>query len=150
MSLNLSPGQRWQAFRDRPFARLVRLFTARIFRGSGDNDAEGLDLSIGLVLTLLVLPGGFVSIILFPKYGTLLQWMRGVLKRGCHRDGFAGRVFFHRSVDGGHWRDRCVEMGQHLPRSPRLPQSGAAAHLVATDSSGEFRGRDVSRSSGCG
>jgi hypothetical protein len=72
-------GQPWQAYRQRPFARLVRLFTARIFRGSGDNDAEGMDLSIGLVLTLLALPGGFVSVILFSKYGTLLQWMRGVL-----------------------------------------------------------------------
>ncbi len=81
MSVNLSLGisQQWQAFRDRPFARLVQLFTARIFRGSGDNDAEGLDLSVGLMLTLLALPGGFVSVILFPKYGTLLQWMRGVI-----------------------------------------------------------------------
>lgn len=94
MSLNLSPGQRWQAFRDRPFARLVRLFTARIFRGSGDNDAEGLDLSIGLVLTLLALPGGFVSIILFPKYGTLLQWMRGVLNADVIATALPDEYFF--------------------------------------------------------
>ena len=56
---------------------MVRLFVARIFRGGGDSDAEGLDLGVGLVLTLLALPGGFVSILLFEKYGTLLQWMRG-------------------------------------------------------------------------
>lgn len=71
--------QRWKVYRARPFARLVRLFTARIFRGSGDNDSEGMDLSVGLILALLALPGGFVSVILFPKYGTLLQWMRGVV-----------------------------------------------------------------------
>ena len=50
---------------------MVRLFVARIFRGGGDSDTEGLDLGIGLVLTLLALPGGFVSILLFEKYGTL-------------------------------------------------------------------------------
>jgi hypothetical protein len=69
---------RWEVFRQRPFARLVRLFAARIFHGGGDDDSEGLDLSIGLVLTLLALPGGFVSLLLFEKYGSLLQWMRGV------------------------------------------------------------------------
>ena len=60
-----------------PFWRMVQLFVARIFRGGGDSDGEGLDLGVGLVLTLLALPGGFVSILLFEKYGTLLQWMRG-------------------------------------------------------------------------
>ena len=60
-----------------PFWRMVQLFVARIFRGGGDSDGEGLDLGVGLVFTLLALPGGFVSILLFEKYGTLLQWMRG-------------------------------------------------------------------------
>jgi hypothetical protein len=68
---------RWEEHRQRPFWWMVRLFIARIFRGGGDSDTEGLDLGIGLVLTLLALPGGFVSILLFEKYGTLLQWMRG-------------------------------------------------------------------------
>jgi hypothetical protein len=63
--------------KQRPFWRMVQLFVARIFRGGGDSDSEGLDLGVGLVLTLLALPGGFVSILLFEKYGTLLQWMRG-------------------------------------------------------------------------
>jgi hypothetical protein len=69
--------QEWEYQRDRPFGRLVQLFVARIFRGGGDTDAEGLDLGVGLVLTLLALPGGFVSIFLFDKYGSLLQWLRG-------------------------------------------------------------------------
>jgi len=68
---------RWDEYRKRPFWRMVQLFVARIFRGGGDSDSEGLDLGVGLVLTLLALPGGFISILLFEKYGTLLQWMRG-------------------------------------------------------------------------
>src|SRR6266496_969093 len=70
--------QEWDYHRERPFGRLVQLFVERIFRGGGDNDTEGLDLGIGLVLTLLAIPGGFVSILLFDKYGSLLQWLRGV------------------------------------------------------------------------
>lgn len=67
----------WEYYRERPFLRLVRLFVARIFRGGGDADAEGIDLGIGLVLTLLAMPGGFVSLLLLNKYGTFLQWLRG-------------------------------------------------------------------------
>jgi len=68
---------KWDRYRRRPFWRLVELFVARIFRGGGDSDGEGLDLGVGLVLTLLAMPGGFVSILLFDKYGSLLQWLRG-------------------------------------------------------------------------
>ncbi|HET7890527.1 MAG TPA: hypothetical protein VFL34_03340 [Candidatus Sulfotelmatobacter sp.] len=64
--------------RERPFWRMVQLFVARIFRGGGDSDADGLDLGVGLVLTLLAMPGGFVSLLLLNKYGTLLQWLRGI------------------------------------------------------------------------
>lgn len=67
----------WEIYRERPFWRLVELFVARVFRGGGDSDAPGLDLGIGLVLTLLAIPGGFVSLFLFDKYGTFLQWLRG-------------------------------------------------------------------------
>ncbi len=61
----------------RPFWRMVRLFVDRIFRGGGDSDAAGLDLGVGLLLTLLAMPGGFVSLLLLNKYGTFLQWLRG-------------------------------------------------------------------------
>lgn len=67
----------WDYHRNRPFGRLVKVFVERIFRGGGDTDTEGLDLGIGLVLTLLAMPGGFVSLLLFDKYGSLLQWLRG-------------------------------------------------------------------------
>jgi len=75
----MSFSQRWQRYRERPFWRLVELFVERIFRGGGDTDTEGLDLGVGLVLTLLAMPGGFVSVLLFDKYGSLLQWRRGQL-----------------------------------------------------------------------
>jgi len=68
---------RWDVYRERPFWRLVELFVARVFRGGGDSDAPGLDLGMGLILTLLAIPGGFVSLFLFDKYGTFLQWLRG-------------------------------------------------------------------------
>jgi len=67
----------WEERSQRPFWRIVRLFVARIFRGGGDADTDGLDLGIGLVLTLVALPGGFVSLFLLDKYGTFLQWLRG-------------------------------------------------------------------------
>ncbi len=67
----------WEYYRQRPFWRLVELFVARVFRGGGDSDAEGIDLGVGLVLTLLAMPGGFVSLLLLNKYGTLIEWMRG-------------------------------------------------------------------------
>ena len=68
----------YQERRERPFWRMVQLFVARIFRSGGDSDADGLDLGVGLVLTLLAMPGGFVSLLLLNKYGTLLQWLRGI------------------------------------------------------------------------
>ena len=68
----------WEYQREQPFGRLVRLFVERVFRGGGDTDAEGLDLGVGLVLTFLAMPGGFVSLLLFDKYGSLLQWLRGL------------------------------------------------------------------------
>ena len=75
----MSFSARWQELREQPFWRLVELFVERIFRGGGDSDTEGMDLGIGLVLTLLAMPGGFVSVLLFDKYGSLLQWLRGQL-----------------------------------------------------------------------
>jgi hypothetical protein len=87
-------GQEWQYHRDRPFGRLVRLFVERIFRGGGDADAEGLDLGVGLALTLLAMPGGFVSVLLFDKYGSLLQWLRGQLHVDTLLIAFPDEYFF--------------------------------------------------------
>ena len=68
--------QRWQARSESPFFRLVSLFIDRIFHG-GDGSDENVGFSLGLILSLLALPGGFYSIFLFDKYGSLLQWLRG-------------------------------------------------------------------------
>jgi hypothetical protein len=84
----------WEYYRERPFGRLVQLFTARIFRGGGDADAEGLDLGVGLVLTLLAMPGGFVSLLLLNKYGTFLQWLRGMTNVDALGETFPDEYFF--------------------------------------------------------
>ena len=67
-------GENLQRFLEKPFCRLLCLFVGRIFHG--DSDSE-LTFSMGLVLALLPVPGGFYSVFLFEKYSTLLQWMRG-------------------------------------------------------------------------
>jgi hypothetical protein len=72
----------------------VELFVARIFRGGGDSDSEGLDLGIGLALTLLAMPGGFVSLFLLDKYGTFLQWLRGMTSVDPLRMALPDEYFF--------------------------------------------------------
>jgi len=84
----------WEYYRERPFLLLVRLFVERIFRGGGDADTEGVDLGIGLVLTLLAMPGGFVSLLLLNKYGTFLQWLRGATNVDPLRIAFPDEYFF--------------------------------------------------------
>src|SRR5215467_2723688 len=86
--------QEWEYHRERPLGKLVQLFVERIFRGGGDTDAEGLDLGIGLVLTLLAMPGGFVSVFLFDKYGSLLQWLRGQTHVDALSMAFPDEYFF--------------------------------------------------------
>lgn len=85
---------RWEKYREQPFWRLVELFVERIFRGGGDSDTEGLDIGVGLVLTLLAMPGGFVSILLFDKYGSLLQWLRGQFHVNTLRIALPDEYFF--------------------------------------------------------
>jgi hypothetical protein len=84
----------WDHYRERPFWRLVRLFIERIFRGGGDSDTEGIDIGVGLVLTLLAMPGGFVSLLLLDKYGTLLQWLRGLTPLDVLAAAFPDEYFF--------------------------------------------------------
>ncbi len=67
---------RCRAYARTPFPLLVRLFMKRIFHGSNAGEDE-LNLSMGLVLALLAIPGGFISLFLFDKYGSLLRWIRG-------------------------------------------------------------------------
>ena len=64
---------KWRSFSEQPFGRLFRLAVGRILHG--DNDSE-VSFSMGLLLALLPLPGGFYAVLLFEQYSTLLQWMR--------------------------------------------------------------------------
>jgi hypothetical protein len=68
--------RKWATHSQKPFLRLVRLFVGRVFHGSGESADGELDVSTGLILSLLVLPGGFYSLLLLEKYSSLLQWMR--------------------------------------------------------------------------
>ena len=72
-----SLSQTWQAQAQRPFFRLVALFVDRMFHGGGESAEDDLGFSFGLILSLLALPGGFYSIMLFNKYGSLMHWLRG-------------------------------------------------------------------------
>ena len=58
---------------EQPFGMLVRLFAGRIFHGGGDESSGELDVGLGVVLSLLALPGGFYAMLLFEKYSTLLS-----------------------------------------------------------------------------
>jgi hypothetical protein len=73
---HISLAARWKAYARTPFPLLVQLFMNRILHGRSGEEDE-LNLSLGLVLTLLAVPGGFISLFLFDKYGSLLRWLRG-------------------------------------------------------------------------
>ena len=59
---------------ERRFPRLVAHFGALILQ-TGQESSE-LNIGIGGLLALLATPGGFVSIMLFEKYSSLLRWLR--------------------------------------------------------------------------
>ena len=61
----------------KPFRRLLRLFVSRIFHGGSELGTDDLDLGIGITVILLALPGLFVSLLLFEKYGSLIRFLRG-------------------------------------------------------------------------
>jgi len=120
--------------RQRPFWRMVELFVARIFRGGGDADAEGLDLGIGLVLTLLAMPGGFVSLLLLEKYGTFAQWLRGITNVDVLQAALP-TIFLYCALHDGNRRGCGVAVDAIFPRPPRLHESGPAGRLQPRPSS---------------
>jgi hypothetical protein len=60
-----------------PFRCLRRLFVSRMFHGGSELGTDDLDLGIGITVILLALPGLFVSLLLFEKYGSLIRFLRG-------------------------------------------------------------------------
>ena len=69
--------KRRDEFVQTPFGCLVRLFVGRMFHGSTGSDAGELDLSVGVVVVLLAMPGVLVSLLMFEKYGSFMRFLRG-------------------------------------------------------------------------
>ena len=69
--------RRWEQFSQTPFGCLARLFVGRMFHGNSGNDAGELDLSVGVVVILLAMPGMLVSLLMLEKYGSLIRFLRG-------------------------------------------------------------------------
>lgn len=68
---------RWDEFSQTPFGCLLRLFVGRMFHGNSSNDAGELDLSVGVFVVLLAMPGVLVSLLMFEKYGSFIRYLRG-------------------------------------------------------------------------
>src|SRR5256885_13063511 len=61
-------------FARRPFGRLVGHFLSRMTAPSGSSD---LELGAGFLLGILAAPGTFYCFLLFQKYSSLLDYLRG-------------------------------------------------------------------------
>jgi hypothetical protein len=66
----------------------------RIFHGGETSEADGVDLSVGVVLGLLALPGIFASLFLIDKYGSLFQFIRGDLDFDPYTASLPDEYFF--------------------------------------------------------
>jgi hypothetical protein len=69
--------RRWNVYQQTPFGCLLRVFMGRIFYGADEASSEGLDLSIGVILILLAMPGILASLLMFVEYGSLMRYLRG-------------------------------------------------------------------------
>ena len=64
---------------DSPLYQLVKLKLGRMLYGA-NADSEEVDSGIGVALSMLALPGAFLALLLFNKYGSLLRFLRGQIK----------------------------------------------------------------------
>jgi hypothetical protein len=69
------PTNRLQRAAQRPFARLVLHFLARLVRGGHETESADFDFGAGPLLGLLAAPGAFCSLVLFEKYSTLQDFI---------------------------------------------------------------------------
>lgn len=86
--------QRWDEFSQTSFGCLVRLFVGRMFHGSTGSDAGELDLSVGVAVVLLAMPGVLVSLLMFEKYGSLIRFLRGAGAYDPFSDTIPDEYFF--------------------------------------------------------
>ncbi len=59
--------------------QLIKLKLGRMLYGA-HAESEDMDAGVGLALAVLTLPGAFLSLLLFNKYGSLLRFLRGQIK----------------------------------------------------------------------
>jgi hypothetical protein len=64
---------RWDAWRRRPFIRLVEHFAAGITRPDNNSEVTGIEIGGGALLGLLAAPGGIVCLLLLDKYSSFIQ-----------------------------------------------------------------------------
>jgi hypothetical protein len=85
---------RWGGCRARPFPCLVRHF-ARAIGGGGQEAGPGdLDLGPTGLLALLAVPGAFASILMFDKYSSLLNFLRGRAASDVYIASIPDKYFF--------------------------------------------------------
>src|SRR5205814_2167661 len=77
---------------ERPFPRLVAHFAATIFEG--ESAAQDVEFGMGGLLALLAVPGGFVSLLLFDKYSTLLMFLRQRPAFNIYTESLPDKYFF--------------------------------------------------------
>jgi hypothetical protein len=77
-----------------PSMTLLRLFTGRMFHGGGDSGSEEFDVGVGVLVILLAMPGTLVSLLMFEKYGSLFQFMRGGSPFNPYRATIPDEYFF--------------------------------------------------------
>ena len=68
-------GREW--WHRKPFVCLVFHFFKRFFAGDTVSDESDLQMGIGGILALLVLPGAILPLLLLPKYSSFLRWLVG-------------------------------------------------------------------------
>lgn len=85
--------QHWEQTGQTPFGRLVQLSLNRMLHGAQE-DSDEIDADVGRLLVLLTIPGAIVSFILFDKYGTLLQFIRGQMRFDPYRASVSDEYFF--------------------------------------------------------
>jgi hypothetical protein len=68
---------RWNEYQQTTFGCLLRVFLGRIFHGGGEPSSEGMDLSIGVILIVLAMPGILASLLMFEEYSSLIRFLRG-------------------------------------------------------------------------
>src|ERR1700683_3277962 len=87
------PGTSWlRSTLERPFSRLVAHFAATIFES--ESSAEDVEFGVGGVLGLLAVPGGFISLLLFEKYGSLFWYLRGIKAVNIYTASLPDKYFF--------------------------------------------------------